>query len=298
VALEAEIAGLGDITGRSVTVSKALILGGGGSVGTAWQTGLIAGWNREGIVLTDADQISGTSAGAAVGVQVALGHNLDAQLKRYQVARERFEAGGQTAVMSFDPEQQQRVSDLFDAGHKNGRTDRAVRERICAAAVAAKTEPEEDFLRTFKYLIGQPWPANYVCTTVNVDTAEFEPLSAATGGDLNRGVAAAIAVPGAYPPVTVGKHRYIDGGCLSPTFLDLGVGFDRVLFVQMTEVPDGEEAAVRDSGAELLILKPDADSVESFGGNLMNPAAAFGAADTGLAQGLRTAAQIKDFWLG
>jgi NTE family protein len=277
-------------------VSKALILGGGGSVGTAWQTGLIAGWNRQGIVLTDADQISGTSAGAAVGVQVALGHDLDAQLERYQRARERAAAGGETAVMYFDPAQQQRVSELFEAGHRSGRTDRAVRERICAAAIAAQAEPEEDFLRTFKYLKGQAWPANYVCTTVNVDTAEFEPLTAATGGELNRGVAAAIAVPGAYPPVTVGAHRYIDGGCLSPTFLDLGAGFDRVLFVQMTEVPAGEEEKVRASGAELLVVEPDEDSVASFGGNLMNAAAAFGAADTGLAQGLRTAAQIKEFW--
>lgn len=49
-------------------MGKALVLGGGGSVGTAWQTGLIAGWNRAGLVFTDADLILGTSAGAAVAV--------------------------------------------------------------------------------------------------------------------------------------------------------------------------------------------------------------------------------------
>jgi NTE family protein len=277
-------------------VSKALILGGGGSVGTAWLTGLIAGWNRGGVVLTDADRIIGTSAGAAVGVQVALGDNLDAQLDRYQRARERAAAGGQTAVMSFDPEQQRRMTDLFEAGQQSGRTDHAVRQRICAAAIAADTASEEDFLRTVKYLKGRTWPANYTCTTVNVDTAEFEPLDATCGGDLQHGVGAAVAVPGVYPPITVGSHRYIDGGCLSATFLDLGAGFDRVLFVVMTEIPDGEEAAVRDSGVELMMFEPDAASVASFGAGLMDAAAAFDAAEAGLVQGLRTADQITEFW--
>lgn len=116
-------------------MGKALVLGGGGSVGTAWQTGLIAGWNRRGIVLTDADLILGTSAGAAVGVQVALGHDLDRQLDRYRAARRRHLAGGRTAVMEFDEEQARRVDELFARGTADGRRDPAVRRDICRAAL-------------------------------------------------------------------------------------------------------------------------------------------------------------------
>jgi len=276
--------------------SKAVVFGGGGSVGTAWQTGLNAGWNRLDIDLTDADLIVGTSAGAAVGVQVALGHDLERQLDRYESARARHEAGGQTRVLNIDSSQSERLRVMFDRGHKSGLTDKSVREYICEAALAADTMSEEDFLLTVKYLKDESWPANYMCTTVDVDTAEFAPLTASTGGELQRGVAAAVAVPGFYPPITVAGHRYIDGGCLSPTHLDLAADHERILFIQMTDTPQRELDAIAASGAQLFVVKPDQDSLTSFGDNMMNAANAFGAADTGLAQGLRTAAEVKEFW--
>jgi len=279
-------------------MGKALVLGGGGSVGTAWQTGLIAGWNRRGIVLTDADLILGTSAGAAVGVQVALGHDLDRQLDRYRAAHRRHLAGGRTAVMEFDEEQARRVDELFARGTADGRRDPAVRRDICRAALETPTIPEDDFLRTFKYLKGRPWPANYVCTTVDVETAEFAPLDHMLGGELDRGVAAAVAVPGVYPPVTVAGRRYIDGGCLSTNHLDLAAGHERILFVQMTDVHPSELAAIKDSGADMLVVTPDAASVASFGSGLMDAGAAFGAAERGLEQGLRDAEEIAAFWRG
>jgi len=276
--------------------TKAVVFGGGGSVGTAWQTGLNAGWNRHGIDLTDADLIVGTSAGAAVGVQVALGHDLERQLDRYKAAEARHQAGGQTRVLNIDSEQSKRLTAMFDKGHESGLTDKSVREEICRAALEADTMSEEEFLLTVKYLKGEAWPANYVCTTVDVDAAELAPLAATSGGELDRGVAAAVAVPGFYPPITVAGRRYIDGGCLSPTHLDLAANHDRILFIQMTDTPQRELDAIAASGAQLFVVKPDEASVESFGDNLMNASAAFGAADTGLAQGVRTAAEVKAFW--
>lgn len=277
-------------------MGKALVLGGGGSVGTAWQTGLVAGWNRAGLVFTDADLILGTSAGAAVGVQVALGHDLDRQLDRYRAAHRRHQAGGRTAVMNFDGEQSRRVEELFARGNERGRSDSALRKEICRVALDTPTMAEDDFLVTFKYLKGQPWPANYVCTTVDVETAEFAPLDHTLGGELDRGVAAAVAVPGVYPPVTVAGRRYIDGGCLSTNHLDLAVRHERILFVRMTDVHPGELAAVEASGAELFVVTPDAASAASFGDGLMDAGAAFDAAERGLEQGLRDAAGIKAFW--
>ena len=49
--------------------SKALVLGGGGPVGIAWESGLIAGLAESGINLSGADFIVGTSAGSVVGAR-------------------------------------------------------------------------------------------------------------------------------------------------------------------------------------------------------------------------------------
>ena len=55
--------------------TKALVLGGGGPVGIAWETGLLAGLAEGGIDLSHADYILGTSAGAFVGAQLAMGRS-------------------------------------------------------------------------------------------------------------------------------------------------------------------------------------------------------------------------------
>ena len=48
-------------------MTKALVLSGGGPVGIAWQTGLVAGLRRKGVDLSVADLVVGTPAGSAVG---------------------------------------------------------------------------------------------------------------------------------------------------------------------------------------------------------------------------------------
>jgi NTE family protein len=131
---------------------------------------------------------------------------------------------------------------------------------------------------------------------MDVDTAEPVALDHTCGGELHRGVAAAVAVPAVYPPVTVAGRRYIDGGCLSATWLDLAAGHAKVLFVQMTETPQAEFDAVRELGAELFVVQPDAASLAAFGGELMNAANAFPALETGLGQGDRTATDVATFW--
>src|SRR5690349_14445754 len=57
--------------------TKALILGGGGTTGIAWETGLLLGLHDGGIDVTTAGLIGGTSAGATVGAQITSGLNLE-----------------------------------------------------------------------------------------------------------------------------------------------------------------------------------------------------------------------------
>jgi NTE family protein len=49
-------------------MSTALLLGGGGPLGMAWELGLLSGAAKRGVDLTDVDLTVGTSAGSAVGV--------------------------------------------------------------------------------------------------------------------------------------------------------------------------------------------------------------------------------------
>lgn len=55
------------------TYGNALVLGGGGPVGEAWESGVIAGLADRGIYLSRMDRIIGTSAGAIVGARLAMG---------------------------------------------------------------------------------------------------------------------------------------------------------------------------------------------------------------------------------
>src|SRR5262245_12288473 len=60
---------------------RALVLGGGGITGIAWEWGILAELAANGVDLRDADLVVGTSAGSVVGAQVAAGLDLD---ERYQ----------------------------------------------------------------------------------------------------------------------------------------------------------------------------------------------------------------------
>ena len=53
-----------------VAGERALVLGGGGSVGNAWLIGVIAGLSAAGLDVTNADLIIGTSAGSTAAAQI------------------------------------------------------------------------------------------------------------------------------------------------------------------------------------------------------------------------------------
>ena len=54
---------------------RALVLGGGGNTGIAWEAGVLDGLADGGVDPADSDLIVGTSAGAIVGAYLALGHS-------------------------------------------------------------------------------------------------------------------------------------------------------------------------------------------------------------------------------
>src|ERR1700744_5333103 len=75
---------------------KALVLGGGGLTGVAWEIGILAGLAEHGVDLTDADLVVGTSAGSVVGVDVRSGVGL---AEFYQAQSAPHDPGEVTARM-------------------------------------------------------------------------------------------------------------------------------------------------------------------------------------------------------
>ena len=59
------------------TRTRALVLGGGGVAGVAWELGILRGLHDTGVDVRGADVIIGTSAGSVVGAQIASGTDLE-----------------------------------------------------------------------------------------------------------------------------------------------------------------------------------------------------------------------------
>jgi NTE family protein len=111
---------------------RALVLGGGGVTGIAWETGVIAGLAGLGIDLAAADVIIGTSAGSVVGTDIACGQELEA-LYQAQIAAPAPEPA---ARIGWDF-----IGRLLWAVHTSGHPKQA-RARIGRWALTVPTMPE------------------------------------------------------------------------------------------------------------------------------------------------------------
>ncbi len=293
-------------------MSRALVLSGGGSVGIAWQTGLCAGLRRRGVDLAGADFIVGTSAGSAVGAQLALGRDMEAQVDRYGRSPGGVESDP-TSTSAAGSGMAERMAKFMTLMISSAELEPEERRRaIGRFALEAEAMAEDQFVKVFHYLAGEPWPECYSCTAVDAQTGEFKGWNRAAGVELDRAVASSCCVPGLFAPITIGGRRYMDGGMRSGANADLAVGYDRVLIVtlmtgermapgdprlaRLIETAESERTALVDSGAEVEVVGPDADAAAAMGMNLMDASIAPKAAVEGRRQGEAMAERIGRFW--
>ena len=285
---------------------RALVLGGGGSVGIAWEVGIAAGLAEEGIDLRQADKIVGTSAGSFVGAELAAGSAPSELLARQREgARARSGTDRSAPANPLPVPNLQRLMDFMARVPKNETEALALRAEIGAWALDCEMPPEETFVGFFASVADIPWPAKYSCTAVDAQDGRFVVLDASAGASLDRGVASSCSVPGIFPPITIKDRRYIDGGMRSATNFDLAKGYERVLAVAvippggatfMAARIDPELAALRAGGSHVELITPDAASLDVFGPNLMDASRQAVVLEAGVKQGRAEAVRIRAVW--
>ncbi|MFI7427918.1 patatin-like phospholipase family protein [Micromonospora sp. NPDC049836] len=276
-------------------MTRALVLGGGGVTGVAWELGLLAGLAERGLDLAGADLVVGTSAGSVVGAQVCSGTPL-AELYAAQLRPPRG-----------DPAARLGVAVLLRwawAGGRGGDPARA-RARVGAMALAARTPSEASRRAVLEARLPvRDWPARrLLVTAVDAASGEFVVFDADAGVSLVDAVGASCAVPGVWPPVTIGARRYVDGGVRSSVNADLAAGAAAVLVLAPVTAGFGpgprlaaQVAQLRSAGSRVAVVTPDGGSRRAIGRNVLDPARRAGAARAGHAQAAAVAAEVAAMW--
>jgi NTE family protein len=273
---------------------RALVLGGGGVTGVAWELGLLAGLAEAGVDLTGADLVVGTSAGSVVGAIVTGGEAL-AEAYGRQLAPATSEKPARVGLGLL----------LRYVGSALTRDERQARARVGALALATTTVPEQERRDVIaNRLAGADWPTRQrlLITAVSADDGEFVVFDADSRVSLVDAVAASCAVPGVWPPITIHGRRYIDGGTRAPANVDLAAGSDIVVVLAPITVALRRAMRVRPqlaalpAGTRSVLVVPDGQARLAIGRNVLDPARRAGAARAGKAQAPAVAQSVGAVW--
>jgi NTE family protein len=299
----------------------ALVLGGGGAAGNAWQIGVIAGLAEAALDLTEAaDLVVGTSSGATAAALVRSGipagellaSVLSEQAQPVGQNRERppslpmaavFERMRVIGAAATSAADLQRAMGAF--GLESDSTLGPAAEQRRAMVAARLPRPE--------------WPDRpMIVVAVNAHTGELAAFDRDSGVDLVDAVTASTALPGMVPTHSINGTHYINGGVRSNENADLASGYANVVvlspFGGRSQTPPEQGAdpagqfeglrrlpgmdlasqveALRQQGSHVEVITPDADSRAAMGINQMDPRTRIPAARAGFAQGKQEATRV------
>jgi NTE family protein len=274
--------------------TAALVLGGGGVTGVAWETGILAGLQAARVDLTGADTVIGTSAGSVVAAQITSGAPLES-LYEAQLAPPTGEIAAKIGIRFYA---------AMAATMLLTRNPQRFRRRIGARALRAKTVLEAERLEVITHrLPSHDWPERrLLITAIDAATGEFVVFDKNAGVPLVAAVGASCAVPMVWPPVTIGDRRYIDGGMRPSANADLAAGADRIVVIApltqgggVTPKVAAQVAALR-CRATVALITPDAEALSAIGRNVLDPARRAAAARAGQRQAADVAETVRAAW--
>jgi NTE family protein len=275
---------------------RALVIGGGGVTGIAWELGLLAGLAENGIDMTSPDLVVGTSAGSVVGAQILSGVSIE-DLFAEQLA----DATGEIAArMGAGALARFVIASVWPGNERRGRA------YLGRAALAARTVPESERRTVIEARIrSSSWPEQrLLITAVDAETGEARVFDRDSGVSLTDAVAASCAVPLVWPPMTIKGRRYIDGGVRSITNADLATGCDRVVVVAPVTVALRRSGRIASQlsalgpGVRWIVVSPDAQARKAIGRNVLDPAQRAASARAGRRQAGSVASAVGAVWSG
>lgn len=276
-----------------------LLLGGGGAVGIAWESGVLAGLiDAIGFEPAQARVIVGTSAGSAVGADVALGkdphdalaQDEDAGRPRRSLPPPDLEKGAFAEIIR-----------LMLSGEA-GKPETVA--KIAALAKEAETAlSEEQFVAMFERTVGTgTWPdVDFRPTAATCSTGAPKFWTAADGIPLYRAVASSCAIPGYFPVVSHAGEHYMDGsrGPGYHTAICGELGLDAALFIgPKVAVPRVAKMTLEDmdalaaTGVQVHTIL-GSERLDALGVNLMDYSKRPVAFEAGLADGAEHADAVS-----
>ncbi len=273
---------------------RALVLGGGGVTGVAWEFGILAGLADADVDQATADLVVGTSAGSVVGAVVTNGEPVREAYER-QLRPTTTEKKAQLTMGAIVP----LLGTVFV------RDEQRARARVGALALRATTVPEQERREIIAARLGGAgWPTGQrlLVTAVAADDGEFVVFDRDSGVSLVDAVASSCAVPGVWPPVTINGRRYIDGGTRAPANVDLAAGCDTVVVLAPITMAFRRskrvlaQVAVLPAGTRSVVITPDSAARRAIGRNVLDPARRAAAARAGLAQAAVVAEAVRSVW--
>ena len=291
---------------------RALVLGGGGAAGNAWEIGVIAGLFDAGLDVTEADLIIGTSAGSTAAVQITGTSPTQLLAGILSAAPQRTgRVGSDRGRVPLGPsaDHMERTSGIIAAAENPA----DMRRRMGAAALEMDAASDGSAQTQWRATVAarlpsQHWPERTVLiTAVDAHTGEPVVFDRHSGVDLVDAVAASTANGFGVPPWTIGDRRYIDGGYRRNENADLAAGYGRVLVLSplsgRTRHPlewgmqlAAQVDELRAGGSRVETILPDSDSLNAFGSNLTDPSTRPPAARAGYEQGRALAERLTEFW--
>jgi NTE family protein len=289
-----------------------LVLGAGGILGGAWLVGALhalaseTGWDPG-----SAEYIVGTSAGAMIGGLSAAGvppwfmlaHSAGETAADLDADEGALGEDGRSVGAVF--RLHRGVPALGPGSWRLALASLARPYRYSPAAILAGWLPQgliscEPLKRTIRAVAGDRWAPHpnlwIVACEHHTGRRVVFGRDGAPNAPLADAVAASCAIPGFYKPVSIDGCRYVDGGVVSISNLDLlaGLRLDLVICLNPTSslhAPQpqtlGERAAsllrqvsgravrqeagrVRESGTEVVLVQPTVQDLDAIGTNLMS----------------------------
>jgi NTE family protein len=252
-------------------MTRALILGGGGVTGIAWEAGVLQGLADQGIDIANWDMVVGTSAGAIVGTKLLGEPDFAAwfvtQLRDDTADEDeivialagrvgsRFLFAGRRPRFAWLPRLWLTLMTAETFVRHAARGKRALRRgmrrssgdapgprvvvgpspmlaQAAALGLVARTAPEERFIDVIANTLDPVVDwPKGLVVTAIALDGSTVAFDEAAGVELVRAVAASTAVPLLFPPIVVAGRPYVDGGIGSQTHADVAAGMDDILVV-------------------------------------------------------------------